>query len=113
MERGSSRPMEPPSGGARRAPYRRREERWVIVRTRAGEAQARAKVQRAVEKTRQEWTQRLWHLSHQDFACEADALAALERERKELPLWLEVQGQVVAQPRYATRGRPSGTSRPR
>jgi transposase len=82
------------------------EERWVIVRTAAGEAQARARVQRTVEKARAAWTQRLWHLSHQDFACEADALAALERERRELPAWLEVQGQVVAQPRYTTRGRP-------
>ena len=45
------------------------EERWVIVRTQAGEAQAQAKVQRAVEKARAAWTQRLWHLSHQDFAC--------------------------------------------
>lgn len=82
------------------------EERRVIVRTRAGEAQARAKVHRAVEKAQQEWTQQLWHLSHQDFACEADAVAALEREQKELPSWLEVQGQVVAHPRYATKGRP-------
>jgi transposase len=82
------------------------EERWVIVRTQAGEGQARAKVHRAVDKAQQEWKQRLWHLSHQDFACEADAVAALERERKELPAWLEVRGQVVAQPRYATKGRP-------
>lgn len=82
------------------------EERWVIVRTEAGEAQARAKVHRALEKARAAWTLRLWHLSHQDFACEADAVAALERERKEVPLWLEIQGQVVAQPHYATKGRP-------
>jgi transposase len=82
------------------------EERWMIVRTQAGEAQARAKVQRAVEKAQREWTQRIWHLSHQEFACEADARAALEREQKELPTWLEIQGQVVAQPRYATKGRP-------
>ncbi len=61
------------------------EERWVIVRTKAGEAQARARVQRTVEKARAAWTQRLWHLSHQEFACEADAVAALERERKGLP----------------------------
>jgi transposase len=66
----------------------------------------------AVEKAQQEWTQRLWHLSHQDFACEADAQAALEREQKELPAWLEVQGQVVAQPRYATKGRPRKETAP-
>lgn len=88
------------------------EERWVMVRTEAGEAQARAKGQRAVDKAQREWTQRLWHLSHQDFACQADAVAALEREQKELPVWLEIQGQVVAQPRYATKGRPRKEAAP-
>lgn len=83
-----------------------------MVRTEAGEAQARAKGQRAVDKAQREWTQRLWHLSHQDFACQADAVAALEREQKELPVWLEIQGQVVAQPRYATKGRPRKEAAP-
>ena len=84
----------------------------MIVRTQAGEAQARAKVHRAVEKAQREWTQRFWHLSHQEFACQADAQAALEREQKELPAWLEVHGQVVAHPRYATKGRPRKEAAP-
>jgi transposase len=82
------------------------EERWVIVRTQAGETRARARVQREAEQAQQTWTQRLWHLSHQEFACAADAQAAVERTRKELPPWLEVQSRVEPESRYARRGRP-------
>jgi hypothetical protein len=40
--------------------------------------------------------QKLWHLSNQRFACQADAEAALKRELKGLPCWLEVQSEFVS-----------------
>jgi transposase len=63
-------------------------------------------VQRTVDNACLTWTQHLWRLSHQGFACEADARAALERIQHELPPWLELQSQVVAHPHDATKGRP-------
>src|SRR6266851_4872779 len=62
-------------------------ERRVLVRTAAGE-------------------QRLWHLGNQRFACEADALAVLQREVRILPAWFDLQSSLVAHPRYENRGRP-------
>src|SRR5260221_6073621 len=47
-------------------------ERWVVVRTRAGERQGRATLERQAAKTHVEWRKRLWHLSNRAFACEAD-----------------------------------------
>ena len=56
------------------------QERWVVVRTEQGEARAQATLKRQVEKAEHSWKQKLWHLSNQHFACEADAEAALASE---------------------------------
>ncbi len=81
-------------------------ERWVLVRTTAGEQRAKETVQRQVKRTQQNWEQRLWHLGNQRFACEADARAALQREVKTLPAWFDLESSVVAHPHYEMRGRP-------
>jgi transposase len=82
-------------------------ERWVVVRTQAGERRARATLERQATKAQEEWRKRLWHLSHRAFACEADARAALAQETKRLPAWLTLQpAQLRLEPRYAGRGRP-------
>ena len=81
-------------------------ERWVIVRTRSGEQRAKATLQRKVEAAEQIWKQKLWHLSNQRFACEADARAVFERTLRPCPAWFEVQTQFVAHPKYAQPGRP-------
>ncbi len=54
-------------------------ERWVVVRTLAGEDRARATLQRQVDKTREQWEKALWHLSNQRFACVRDARAPRAR----------------------------------
>ena len=87
-------------------------ERWLVVRTPTGEARARASLRRQVDAAQEHWQRTLWHLSHQAFACEVDAQAALARTRKDLPAWLRIDGQVVAQPRYAHRGRPAKAAVP-
>src|SRR5439155_11421369 len=69
------------------------QERWVVVRTEQGEARAQATLKRQVEKAEHSWKQKLWHLYNQHFACEAAAAAALKRELKGLPAWLEVQSE--------------------
>jgi transposase len=91
----------------------RGQERWVIVRTRSGERRARATLQRKVEAAEQIWKQKVWHLSNQRFACEADARTAGEHELRRCPAWFEVETQVVAHPTYAQPGRPRKGATPR
>lgn len=82
------------------------EERWVIVRTEQGEARAQATLKRQVEKAEHNWKQKLWHLTNQRFACEVDAQSAVTRERKGLPVWLDVQSEFVRVPHHIGKGRP-------
>jgi transposase len=65
-------------------------ERWVVVRTTAGEERARKTLTRQVETTRAAWGQQLWHLGNQRFACEPDARAALARHLTGRPEWLTI-----------------------
>jgi transposase len=87
-------------------------ERWVIVRTQASEQRAQRSMQRQMSKAQASWQQKCWHLANRRFACEADARAALERELKGKPIWLEVQRQFVAHAQYAGKGRPRKDSSP-
>src|SRR6266702_7306292 len=84
----------------------------VIVRTEQGETRARATLKRQVDKAEHRWKQKLWHLSNQSFACEADAQSALAREVKGLPLWLEVQSAFVSSEHHAGKGRPRTDAAP-
>jgi transposase len=54
------------------------QERWMVVRTGQGETRAQATLKRQVEKAEHSWKQKLWHLSNQRFACQADAQSAAE-----------------------------------
>ena len=87
-------------------------ERWLIVRTQASQQRAQASLQRQVTTAQASWQQKCWHLSNRHFACEADARAALERELKGKPTWLEVRSDVVAHPRHAGKGRPRKEASP-
>ncbi len=87
-------------------------ERWVLVRTAAGEQRAQETMQRHVKRTQQSWEQRLWHLGNQRFACEADARAALHREVKALPTWFDLESSLLAHPCYESRGRPRKEASP-
>jgi transposase len=81
-------------------------ERWVIVRTPASQQGAQASLQRQVNHAQASWERKCWHLGTRRFACEADARAALERELKGKPSWLEIHSDFVAHPRHAGKGRP-------
>jgi transposase len=87
-------------------------ERWLIVRTQASQQRAQVSLQRQVTAAQASWQQKCWHLSNRRFACEADARAALERELKGKPTWLEVRSDVVAHPRHASKGRPRKEASP-
>jgi len=81
-------------------------ERWVIVRTPASQQRAQASLQRQVSRAQVSWERKCWHLGNRRFACEADARAALERELKGKPAWVEIHTDVVSNPRHAGKGRP-------
>ena len=81
-------------------------ERWIVVRSKEGEARARTTLQRQAERDRTTWTQRLWHLGNQSFACQMDAEAALTKACQRIPAWIQLQTRVVAVPRHEKPGRP-------
>ena len=87
-------------------------ERWVIVRTSASEQRAQASLQRQVSREQTSWERKCWHLGTRRFACEADARAALERELKGKPTWVEIHSDVVAHPRHTGKGRPRKEASP-
>jgi transposase len=87
-------------------------ERWVVVRTQASLQRAQQTLQRQVSTAQASWEQKCWHLSNRRFACEADARAAVERELKGKPVWLEVHSDLVAHPQYAGKGRPRKDANP-
>jgi len=82
------------------------QERWVIVYTSTSQLRAQASIQRQVKRAQSEWEKKCWHLGNRRFACETDAQAAVEREKKGQPVWLDFQCQLVAHTRQAKRGRP-------
>ena len=87
-------------------------ERWVIVRTAASQQRAQASLQRQVSRAQTSWERKCWHLGTRRFACEADARAALERELKGKPTWVEIHSDFVAHPRHAGKGRPRKDASP-
>src|SRR5229473_517322 len=73
-------------------------ERWIVIYTQASVERVRQTMQRQVSKAQNNWEQRCWHLSNRRFACETDARAALERELKGKPVWLDVHCEVKTHP---------------
>jgi transposase len=88
------------------------QERGVIVRTTTWEQRAPATLPRQVTRAPAEWEKKWWHLSNHRCACEADARAALQREHKGTPAWLDVQRDVVAHAHHEGRGRPRTDASP-
>jgi len=81
-------------------------ERWVVIYMAASVERVRQTMQRQVSLAQSRWEHTCWHLSNRRFACEVDARAALEREVKDKPAWIEVQSQIIAHPQYGSKGRP-------
>ena len=87
-------------------------ERWLVVRTTSGEAQARASTARYVAEEQAVWTASLQKLSRQSFACAADAETAAARAVATLPPWFSVQSTLSQKKHYARRGHPAPATPP-
>ena len=87
-------------------------ERWVIVRTHAQVQASKEQMEKQVKKVHQEWEKRLWHLSKQAFACEADAQQAWNQALKGKPSWLIATFTLKEEGQYQQRGRPKKEATP-
>ena len=87
-------------------------ERWVIVRTRAGEQRAREQMAKQVKKSQEQWEKRLWHLANQKFSCENDAQQAWKQAMKGKPSFLVATFTLQEEGRYQQKGRPKKDTPP-
>jgi transposase len=81
-------------------------ERWTVVYTQASVERVRQTMLRQVTKAQSKWEHTCWHLANRRFACEADARAAVERELKGKPRWLDMHTEIIAHAQHGGKGRP-------
>ncbi len=87
-------------------------ERWVIVRTKAGEQAERRQMEKKVKKAKAQWEKQLWHLSKQEFACQSDAETAWKQAMKGKPAFLTVSSTSQEEGHYQHKGRPKKDGAP-
>lgn len=87
-------------------------ERWVIVRTEAGEKATHAQMEKKVKKSQEQWEKKLWHLSNQEFACQSDAESAWKQAIKGKPAFLGVTYTIQEEGHYQQKGRPKKDAPP-
>jgi transposase len=87
-------------------------ERWVIVRTKAGEQAAHGQMEKKVKKAKAQWEKKLWHLSKQQFACHNDAQSAWQQAIKGKPSFLVARCTFQEEGHYQQKGRPKKEAAP-
>jgi transposase len=87
-------------------------ERWVIVRTKAGEEAARVQMEKKVKKAQEQWEKKLWHLSKQEFACQSDAQTAWKQAIKGKPSFVVMACTSREEGHYQQKGRPKKDAPP-
>lgn len=78
-----------------------------MVSSKASEQRVHTTLQRQVERERQSWEKRLWHLQAKRFAYKADVRAVLEESLKQLPLWFDIQKSYLVHDHSEGKGRPA------
>jgi transposase len=87
-------------------------ERWVIMRTKAGEQAARAQMERKVKKAKEQWEKKLKLLSQQEFACQNDAAIAWKQAIKGKPAFVVAAYTLEEEGHYQQKGRPKKEAPP-
>jgi transposase len=87
-------------------------ERWIMVRTKAGEQAARVQMEKKLPKTKEQWHKKLWHLSTKEFACQQDAEAAWKQALKGKPSFLVATAVFQQEGHYQHQGRPTKETPP-
>jgi transposase len=86
-------------------------QRWLLVFSREAFERENATFEKLLQKEREAMRKALWHLSNQDFACEADARKRFDEVVKEFRFH-ETSFACIAIPKYGKRGRPNAEARP-
>ena len=87
-------------------------QRWLVVESETRKAAALKTLERRITQALEQHTQALKKLQAQEFACEADALAAAQAFGKTLKYYSLESIQVSSKPHYPQAGRPSKTDAP-
>ena len=82
------------------------EQRWLIVFSRHAYERESETFERNLRKQTTKDEKSLWHLCNQEYACEADAIKAVEKFNKKLK-YHEISYTVKAAHHYHAKGRPS------
>ncbi len=88
-------------------------QRWLVVESDARKRADLRQLDKRVAKALKQKTKDLKVLTGRSFACEADALSALEQFAKELKYHTLTAPQVLAKPYYDTPGRPPKATLPK
>lgn len=87
-------------------------ERWVIVRTEAGEQAKRGQREKKLKQAQAPWEKKLWHLSTQEFACQPEAESAWNQALKGQPSFLVLTCSYQHEGHYQQKGRPKKDAPP-
>ena len=87
-------------------------QRWLVVHSRAARRRAEKTLKKKHLKQGESELKAFGRLGRQDFACEADAQAALDAFTKKLKLTQVHDGRIVGQARHAKKGRPAKNQEP-
>jgi len=88
------------------------QQRWLVIHTQAGKERAIETVSKQLLKLTTEEQKTFKQLCRQRFACEADAIAALNAFAKELKVTEIFDFTVENKPYYNTKGRPKKDQKP-
>ncbi len=87
-------------------------QRWLIIHSQAAQARASKSVSKQLLKTTEQERKAFEKLCRRTFACEQDAMQALEAFQNELKVLTVHDARVMEMPHYGRRGRPSQDSAP-
>jgi transposase len=87
-------------------------QQWIVVESRQRMESDLKTLSKQIEKALKEKEKALKSLMNKSFACEADAISAVDEFAKILNYHLLSTSQIVAQPHYLQRGRPNPEQQP-
>lgn len=87
-------------------------QRWVIIHSPAAQQRASKTLSKQLRRATTREAKAFAHLTRQEFACRADAEAALAAFAAQLELTQLTDTSIIEVPHYATRGRPAADAVP-
>lgn len=95
-----------------RSSYGGVEQRWLIVESEQRKKSDLVQLEKKIVAQKQQLEAKLRQLSHQAFACEPDAIAAIEKFERNLKYYCLQGIKVIEQAHYQNSGRPRKSAKP-